>query len=206
MSNGSPPSSEVSGREEKRRLRQQRQNMRNLVASLVVSLGIVAFLIFIIPRPGGDQVPPIEWKNVAASTQSSAPGELLVPQLDDTWRGNRADIRDNAGTTEWTIGLLSSGGDFVQVIQGFDASVAWVSSQVRGHSPDGETQLGAGDQQVTWTVYDRSEVTGPGNRVWSVATETASGWVVVTGLTQASVFLVASDLSSHHTAILGRSS
>jgi hypothetical protein len=195
------PSSQVSDferRQEKKRLRQQRQNMRNLVGSLVVSLAIVAVLIFIIPRPGGDLVPPVEWKVVAAASQVGAPGPLLVPQLDDTWRGNRADIRDSGGVIEWTIGLIGSGDEFVQVIQGFDAGPAWVSSQVRGRGADGETTLGAGEEQVTWTLFDRSGVTDAGNRVWSVAAETDTGWVVVTGLTQASVFLVASDLSTNH--------
>lgn len=197
MSDHGQGPSAAAEREEKRRLRQQRQNMRNLVASLVVSLAIVAFLIFIIPRPGGNQVPPVEWKQVAVSTQPSAPGTLLVPQLDDTWQGNRADIREAAGTVEWTVGLVSSTGDFVQLIQGFDAGPGWVSGQVRGQTADGETELGAGPQQVTWDVYDRSGVTEPGNRIWSVATQTDTGWAVVTGLTQSSVLLVASDLSTN---------
>ena len=198
MSSGQGAPSEFERRQEKRRLRQQRQNMRNLVGSLVVSLAIVAILIFIIPRPGGNQVPPVEWKDVAASSQLSAPGELVVPQLDETWLGNRADIRETAGVIEWTVGLIGSGDEFVQVIQGFDAGPAWLSSQVRGREPGDHTSLGLGSEQVTWTIFDRSQVTDPGNRVWSVAAETNTGWVVVTGLTQASVFLVASDLSTNH--------
>ena len=189
--------SEFTRRQDKKRLRQQRSNIRNLVGSLIASLAIVALLIFIIPRPGGNQVPPVEWKEVAASSQSSAPGPLFVPELDETWTGNRADIRDSGGVIEWTIGLIGSGDEFVQVIQGFDAGPGWVSSQVRGRGADGETSLGVGEEQVTWTVFDRSGVTDPGNRVWSVAAETETGWVVVTGLTQASVFLVASDLSTN---------
>lgn len=199
---GAAPS-EFSARQDKKSLRRQRSNMRNLVGSLVVSLAIVALLIFIIPRPGGNQVPPVEWKDVAASSQTSAPGPLLVPELDGTWRGNRADIRDNGGVIEWTVGLIGSGDEFVQVIQGFGAGPAWVSTQVRGRGPDGETSLGAGLEQVTWAIFDRSSVTDPGNRVWSVAAETTTGWVVVTGLTQGSVFLVASDLSTNQLEFFG---
>ena len=195
--------SEFTRRQDRKRLRQQRSNLRNLVGSLIASLAIVALLIFIIPRPGGNQVPPVEWKEVAASSQISAPGPLFVPELDETWRGNRADVRDNGGVIEWTIGLIGSGDEFVQVIQGFDAGPAWVSSQVRGRSPDGQTSLGVGADQVTWTIFDRSGVTDPGNRVWSVAAETETGWVVVTGLTQASVFLVASDLSTNQLDLFG---
>ncbi len=193
---GAAPS-EFSRRQDKKRLRQQRSNMRNLVGSLVVSLGVVALLIFIIPRPGGDQVPPVDWREVAAASEISAPGALLVPQLDETWRGNRADIRDTGGVVEWTVGLIGSGDEFVQVVQSFGAGPAWVSSQVRGRGADGETSLGAGEEQVLWTIFDRSGVSDPGNRVWSVAAETHTGWVVVTGLTEASVFLVASDLSTN---------
>ena len=195
--------SEFTRRQDRKRLRQQRSNLRNLVGSLIASLAIVALLIFIIPRPGGNQVPPVEWKDVAASSQMSAPGPLFVPELDDTWRGNRADIRDSGDVIEWTIGLIGSGDEFVQIIQGFNAGPAWVSSQVRGRGPDGETSLGVGAEQVTWTIFDRSGVTDPGNRVWSVAAPTETGWVVVTGLTQASVFLVASDLSTNQLNLFG---
>jgi hypothetical protein len=184
-------------REEKRRLRQQRQNMRNLVASLVVSLAIVALLILVIPRPGGNQVAPIDWQAIAGESQISAPGPLAVPKLDETWQANRADIREINGTTEWTIGLISSTDDFVQIIQGFDAAESWVSTQVRGRMAEGESTLGAGATPVTWTVYDRSEVPNPGNRVWAVATPSGDGWIVVTGISQASVLLVASDLSTN---------
>ncbi len=197
---GAAPS-ELSRRQNKKQLRRQRQNMRNLVGSLAVSLAIVAILIFIIPRPAGNQVPPVEWKDVASASQISAPGPLLVPELDDTWRGNRADIRDSGGVVEWTVGVIGSGDEFVQVIQGFGAGPTWVSTQVRGREADGETSLGLGDEQVTWTLFDRSGVTDQGNRVWSVAAETETGWVVVTGLTQASVFFVASDLSTNQLKI-----
>jgi hypothetical protein len=200
---GNAPS-EFTQRQNKKSLRRQRQNMRNLVGSLVVSLAIVAVLIFIIPRPSGNQVPPVEWADVATSSQVSAPGELLVPRLDDTWLGNRADIRDSGGVTEWTVGLIGSGDEFVQMIQSFDTGPEWVSTQVRGREPDGETRLGAGDEQVLWTIFDRSGVSDPGNRVWSLATETDTGWVVVTGLTQASVFFVASDLSTNQLELLPR--
>ena len=202
MSN-TPPGSPPEDREEKRRLRQQRQNMRNLAASLAVSLAIVAFLIFIIPRPGGNQVPPIEWRDVAVSLQDSAPGELLVPQLDDTWRSNRADIRETRGTIEWTVGLLGSADEFVQVVQGFGSTDIWVSDQVRGKTPTNTTELGVGEP-VTWQVYDRTEVTDPGNRVWAVSTETVDGHVVVAGLTRETVFLVASDLSTNHPELFAR--
>jgi hypothetical protein len=107
------------------------------------------------------------------------------------------------GVVEWTVGLIGSGDEFVQIIQGFDTGPAWVSGQVRGHMATGETALGAGATQVTWEVFDRSAITEPGNRVWSVATPTDNGWVVVTGLTQASVFLVASDLSTSSSNLLG---
>jgi hypothetical protein len=171
--------------------------MRNLAASLAVSLAIVAFLIFIIPRPGGNQVPPIEWREVAVSLQNSAPGNLLIPQLDETWRSNRADIRETRGTIEWTVGLLGSGDEFVQVVQGFGATDIWVSDQVRGQNPTDTTELGLG-QPVTWQVYDRTGVTDPGNRVWAVSAEITNGHVVVAGLTRETVFLVASDLSTNH--------
>lgn len=204
MTDSGTPASDAERREEQRRLRRQRQTTQNLVASLVVSLGIVALLVLVVPRPGGNQVASIDWATVASQSADSAPGPLIVPVLDETWRANRADLRQSGGVTEWTVGLISSGDEFVSVVQGFGADRSWVSAQVLGQMDGGEVSLGASpDGQVVWLRFDRSAEANPGNRVFALATPTTDGWVIVSGMTEASVTTVAADLSTHNVNLLG---
>jgi hypothetical protein len=204
MTDSGTSASDAERKEEQRRLRRQRQTTKNLVASLVVSLGIVLLLVLVVPRPAGNQVASIDWTVVASQSAESAPGPLIVPVLDATWQANRADLRQSGVVTEWTVGLISSTGEFVSVVQGFGADRSWVSDQVLGQADSGEVSLGASPEgQVSWIGFDRSAVANPGNRVFAVATPTADGWVIVSGMTETSVTAVAADISTHNITFLG---
>lgn len=191
-----PDQSERARREEARRLRQQRQTTVNLVWSLIASLGLVVFLVVVVARPDVSQTPRIDWQAVAASSSDSAPGALVVPRLNDSWTANRADLSQDGDVTVWTIGLLGPAGEFVQVLQGFEATSSWEESQVLGSALTEEVVLpGANGATILWRFYDRSEAEDPGNRVFVLATDTPSGTVIVAGTTRDAVSLVASDLS-----------
>ena len=54
--------------------RKARQNMRNLIWSLLASLGIVALLVIVVVRPDTNLVQEIDWQEVAAQSADQLPG------------------------------------------------------------------------------------------------------------------------------------
>lgn len=176
---------------EARRLRRQRQTTKNLVASLVASLGIVAFLVLVVARPDTPVRGEVDYRAVAAEVTAEAPGQLAVPELDDSWSANRADLAVDPRSTEWTVGLLSDSGDFVQLVQIFPRAIDLES--YTGAGLESSRTLGS-EQPVNWVAVDRSELENAGNYLFVVHTGLDDSTLVLRGTSEAAVTLVATAL------------
>ena len=96
--------------------RKARQNTRNLVWSLLASLGVVALLVILVVRPDTNLVDEVDWVEVAAEAKDQLPGEPIVPMLSDLWSANRAEVTSEPGSTAtWSIGLLGPERSYVFV-------------------------------------------------------------------------------------------
>ena len=192
MTSQETPEEAAARKAEARRLRRQRQNTRNLVASIAASLGLVVFLVLVVARPDESIVPAIDYELVAANTEPSAPGPLIAPPLDDTWSANRAELTEAPYGRVWAIGLVSSAGDYVELAQVFGGGDEALTDLVGVGGVQSTTTL-AGQSDVSWTVIDRSELENPGNALFAVVSETEEGVVVVSGTSERGVLFIASQ-------------
>lgn len=202
MSSSETPEEARARKEEAKRLRRQRQNIRNLVASIGASLGIVVFLVLVVARPDETIPQAIDYEAVASQAAPSAPAELIVPELDDTWSANRATISDESFGRMWAIGLLSTTGDYVELAQVFTPSGDALTEIIGPGGSTSETTL-AGSDSITWEVIDRRDVPDPGNASYALVATTELGLVVVSGTTEAGVLFIASVIQSDYPAIWG---
>ena len=192
MSNSETPEEAAARKAEARRLRRQRQNTRNLVASIAASLGLVVFLVLVVARPDESIVRAIDYELVAANTEPTAPGPLIAPPLDDTWSANRAELTEEPYGRVWAIGLVSTTGDYVELAQVFGGAEDAVTDLVGVGGDQSKTTL-AGESQVSWTVIDRSGLENPGNALFAVVSDTETGLVVISGTTEQGVLFIASQ-------------
>lgn len=192
MTNSETPEQAAARKAEAKRLRRQRQNTRNLVASIAASLGLVVFLVLVVARPDESIVPAIDYERVATNTEPTAPGQLIAPSLDETWSANRAELTEEPYGRVWAIGLVSTTGDYVELAQVFGEAEDAVTDLVGVGGVQSDTTL-AGQSQVSWTVIDRTELENPGNALFAVVSETASGLVVISGTTEQGVLFIASQ-------------
>lgn len=202
MSSSETPEEARARKEEAKRLRRQRQNIRNLVASIGASLGIVVFLVLVVARPDETIPQAIDYESVASQAAPSAPAELIVPELDDTWSANRATISDESFGRMWAIGLLSTTGDYVELAQVFTPSGDALTEIIGPGGSTSETTL-AGSDSITWEVIDRRDVPDPGNASYALVATTELGLVVVSGTTEAGVLFIASVIQGDYPAIWG---
>ncbi len=161
---------------EARRKRRANQTTRNLIGSLVASLGIVLFLVLVVVRP--DPV-PLEIDHLAAAAQAEASlgTDVVAPIVPPTWQANRAELAGSRGVDEWTIGFITADGTFLAVLQGFTDESTWVRNALRDPG-EGETVTIAGRQ---WQYYDRRGVDGIGLREVALVTRTPDSTVVLYG-------------------------
>lgn len=193
MSSSETPEEARARKETAKKLRRQRQNIRNLVASIGASLGIVMFLVLVVARPDNTIPQPIDYKAVASQAAPSAPTDLIVPELDDTWSSNRATVSEETFGRMWAIGLLSTSGDYVEFAQVFNPSGDARTEIIGPGGTESETTL-AGSDTIKWTLIDRTDVSEPGNASYALVADTTLGLVVVSGTTEAGVLFVASTI------------
>ena len=176
--------------------RRARQNMRNLVWSVLASLGLVALLVIVVVRPDTNLVEEIDWQEVAEQSADQLPGEPVVPMLSDLWSSNRAEVSQEAGAdVTWSIGLLGPEDSYVFVDQGFGANDAWVAARVEQSASTGKVLLGYAPNQVEWLEYDRRYMDPTGNNAYVVVFEYEDSIVVVGGTNAKGVIEVANEVS-----------
>jgi hypothetical protein len=176
--------------------RKARQNMRNLVWSMLASLGVVALLVIVVVRPDTDLVQQIDWREVAEQSADQLPGEPVTPMLSDLWTSNRAEVTAEPGADlTWSIGLLGPEDTYVFVDQGFGANEAWVAQRVEQSASTGTVLLGYSPNQVEWVEYDRRDIDPGGNNAYVLVLDYDDSIVVVGGTNAKGVSEVANEVS-----------
>ncbi|GAB3601139.1 DUF4245 family protein [Microbacterium tumbae] len=129
------------------------QNVRNLVAALLVTLAIVAVIVFAVPRGEPASAPSIDLEGIASDVESTMQRDVIVPELDSFWRVNAAEL-EGGSTTVWNITLAPADEDergFIKVAQAFDADASWAPQMLGGTAPEAETTRVGG---LDWDVFD----------------------------------------------------
>ena len=173
-----------------------RQTVNNLVYSLIATVALVAVIVLIVPRGNPtSSTPPVDYAAVAQQAQGSEPDRLLVPTLPSGWTSNSAELRTKTsdGVDAWYIGLLTPKGQYIGIVQGFDANDSWVADQVDRTRIAGTREIDG----VKWDAYDnRSAGSDAGNVAYALATTAGKSTVVVFGTANDDEFTtVASSLT-----------
>lgn len=164
---------------DKAALRRSRQTPMNLILSLLASLGIVLFLVLVVVRPETPaQDKAVDWHAAAADAQTSVSDMIVIdPELSgDAW-ANRAEL--TAGDPDvWSIGWVhedSNGNPALftaldQHLGSFDVTDIVGDTAPFAYEPS---------SGVSWTAYNRSTESDPGNHAWVWVTEWQGCTVVV---------------------------
>jgi hypothetical protein len=133
------------------------QNTRNLVAALIVTVAVVAVIVFAVPRGQPPAREPIDVAAIAERVGVAEGRSLVVPEVPDEWQVNAAAV-EGSGPRAWTI-VYAADTWFLRVAQGFDADPAWPTRVLSGATVDGTTTIGG----VTWDRYDIPDPSRAGN-------------------------------------------
>lgn len=186
------PDETASRKAESSRIYRSSQNTRNLVAALLVTLAVVAVIIFAVPRGAPPAADPIDVAAVAESIASAEGRTVLVPEVPDEWLVNRASIEGDS-TAAWTIVYVpdeTSG--FLRFAQGFDADPAWTTRVLSGAAVDGTVMIDG----VEWDSYAIPDPSRAGNVSAALSTQAGDDIVLVYGSTDdATLELAAASVS-----------
>jgi Protein of unknown function (DUF4245) len=163
---------------ENRRLRRSRQTTRNLVASLLVCLGIVAVIVALVPRGAPVEQPQVDYRLAASQAEDTAGLPLLAPPVPSAWRANSAELRRSSGVASWYVGFVVPGNAFLAYTEGIKANPTWLATTLESAPAGGTLRLGG----LTWRVYDqRDRGSDAGNVAYGLATTVGTTDLVVYG-------------------------
>jgi len=174
------PDETAARKAEQSRLYRDRKTLRNLIYALLVSVGLVAVIVFLVPRSENSLLQDVDYTQVATGAQSSMPVPLAVPELPEGWTSNAAEIRTATRdeVVSWYIGLITPGKQFIGLTQAIDANPSWLADQVAQGYASGVVTIDG----VEWTVYDnRSSSTDVGNAEYAMSAESGPTTYVLAG-------------------------
>jgi len=172
------PQETAARKAESSRVYRSSQTFRNLIAALIVTVAVVAVIVFAVPRGEPTERPAIDLAQIAADVESTSERPVVVPELGDFWRVNAAGLEGGA-VNVWSMTLAPSGErerGFIRVAQAFDADVTWAPQVTGGMAPTGTTEIDG----LTWDVYDMGD-RGTANVTYALGTQAGPDYVLLYG-------------------------
>ena len=160
------------------------QNTRNLVAALLVTLAIVAVVVFAVPRGVPAPRDAVDVEASAAAVEAEYGRTVIVPDVPASWRPNSARVEAGA----WRVVYAPATG-FVRVAQAFDATDSWPSRTLGGYAPTGSVTIDG----IEWDEYRLPAGADAANISYAIATPAGDDIVMIYGATDADTAALAAD-------------
>jgi hypothetical protein len=154
------------------------QTVRNLIYSLLVSLGLVLALVLGVPRDDSNRIVPVDYETIGQELAGSVEYQVLIPQVPEDWWSNAARLETNLNVQSWYIGFVTPDNQFIAMTQAFESNPSWVALTLQGNWPDGEIVIDGKTWQIWPTLKPSSP---PGTKEFAMVHEYDSSAVVIYG-------------------------
>lgn len=155
------------------------QTMRSLIAALLVTVAVVAVIIFAVPRGEPTNAKKIDLVGIAANVESTMGSPVIVPDLGDFWRVNAAGLTSGA-TVVWDVTLAPADEDergYIRLAQAFDADSGWAPQRLNGIAPTDTVRIDGLD----WDVYQPGGAGAEQNITYAIGTQAGDDYVLLYG-------------------------
>lgn len=164
---------------ESSRVYRSSQTFRHLIAALIVTVAVVAVIVFAVPRGTPPDAPKVDVAAVAAGVKETMQRPVLVPEVPDKWRANSAHLT-GTDVPVWDVVLApaaESERGFVHVAQAFDADVRWAPQVLTGTAPTGTVSIDG----RTWDVFTLADPGKSANVSYAIGTQIGKDYVLLYG-------------------------
>ena len=155
------------------------QTFRNLIAAMIVTLAVLAIIVFAVPRGSVTPPPPIDVPALAAEASTAMDRPVLVPEIGEGWQVNAAEL-SGGPTTTWDITIAPTGDDergFLKITQAFESDAAWAPQRLAGTAPTGTVEVAG----VEWDEYVLRNPAQSANVAYALGVQAGPDYVLVHG-------------------------
>lgn len=158
--------------------RRAKQTVRNLVFSMLATLGVVALIVLGVPRDDSSLLQRVDYQSVADEAKSSLAKDVLAPSIPESWWSNAARIEKQLGLDVWYVGFVTEDSQFLALTQSFNSNPSWESDVLAGNSLAGTKEIAG----LSWEIYPtRTPSDPPGTKELAMLYRTESWTVVIYG-------------------------
>ncbi|WP_460799162.1 DUF4245 family protein [Microbacterium sp. GXF0217] len=154
------------------------QTFRHLIAALILTVAVVAVIVFAVPRGEPTPAAAIDVDRIAADVESTMQSPVIVPELDDFWRVNVAQL-DGGATVVWNMTIAPADEEergFIRIAQAFDADASWAPQMLDGFAPTSSMTIDGRE----WDVYDIGD-RGSANVTYALGTQAGDDYLLLFG-------------------------
>jgi hypothetical protein len=158
--------------------RRAKATVRNLVYSMLVTLGIVLLLILGVPRDDSSRLQPIDYQQIAVSASEVEGFTALAPEIPTEWYSNAARIDNTLGVRGWYVGFVTDENQFIGLSQAFQTNPSWEAELLKTNFQDGEIEIAG----LTWEIWPtRAPSNPPGTKEFALKHGFGESVVVIYG-------------------------
>ena len=126
-----------------------KQTVRNLVFSLLVTLGLTIAIVLAVPRDDSNRIQKIDYVSIAAEVQQSVGTGVLAPEIPKDWWANGARLETSLGVETWYVGFVTEDSQYIGLTQAFESNPSWLANQLQGNWLDGTLDI----EGRTWEIW-----------------------------------------------------
>lgn len=174
--------------------RRAKQTVRNLVFSMLATLGVVALVVLGVPRDDSSLIQRIDHLQVAIEAKNSLDKAVLAPEIPDSWWSNAARLEKELGLDVWYVGFVTQDNQFIALSQAFNSNSSWEASVLSGNQKTAEVEIAG----LTWEIYPtRTPSNPPGTKEFAMLHRYDGDTVVIYGTAaESEFFLLAESISA----------
>lgn len=126
-----------------------KQTVRNLIYSLLVTLGLVIAIILGVPRDDSNRLQPVDYVSIAQSATETEGALVLAPEIPEGWYSNAARLDQTLGVRGWYVGFVTDENEFIGLSQAFETNPSWEAELLKTNFLEGEIELAG----RTWEIW-----------------------------------------------------
>jgi len=158
--------------------RRAKQTIRNLILSMLATLGVVALIYLGVPRDDSSLIQRIDYVAVASEAEASLGLAVIAPQVPADWWSNAARVEKQLGLDAWYIGFVTGENEFLGMNQTFSSNPSWEADFLGGNELSGEMVV----EGLSWEMYPtKNPSSPPGTKEFAMLHRSENFTVVIYG-------------------------
>lgn len=170
-----------------------KQTVRNLLLSLLVSLGLVVAIVLGVPRDDSNLIQEVDYIAIASEAQATLDAKVLAPAVPAGWWSNAARLETELDVDSWYVGFVTDDNQFIGMTQAFESNPSWLALTLQGNWLDETISIGG----KTWEIWPTLKPSNPkGTKEYAMVHNFGNSSVVIYGTATKEDFeLLAAEIS-----------